>query len=150
MVQAMTIFAPRCEPLPSARATKRKGGWRMLLMARDRSCSRDPPPTLSRLASGHLLAWAEGEQYAKRLKSHMADAIYDNNTAHPMVHRFANLGRRDRTTPHQARRHQDASPWIKTLQYGVGNLFHKIASNLSGVVHDSNLTTSTTSLRFLR
>ena len=62
-----------------------RGGWRQR-EAQNESAAEHVQ--MSRLAAGHLLAWADGDLSAARVVSHMRDAVEDG-MSHPTVVRLA-------------------------------------------------------------
>lgn len=79
------MFAALCSPLEPAR--KRKGGWRQRLADED----EEPSFGLSKLGTGLLLEWCDGNLSARRLRKHCNNAVLDGIT-HPMLTRLSNIG----------------------------------------------------------
>ena len=77
------MFATFCHPLV---APRRRGGWRQQL---DRD-SPGPLPLPPRAALRHLRNWGDGRCSSREVIANMKDLVLDG-TAHPMVHRIAQL-----------------------------------------------------------
>ena len=69
---------------------RRRGGWRQQLQAMAAEAAAEPT-SISRLAAGMLLEWADGGLSASRLQQHCSNAREDG-LGHPMVQRLANMG----------------------------------------------------------
>ena len=80
--------------LSAKRHQRQRGGWRQIEAA-PLANDEDEVFSISRLAAGHLLDWAEGSQSAAKLRYHMDNAAQDdkeaNQRTHPMVRRLAEV-----------------------------------------------------------
>ena len=102
-----TMLSKLWEPIQQTRGDRRiRGGVRQQLAAleADEAIEGDPipehaaaassssssRPTISKLASGHLLDYCDGMLSAARMQHHMANAVADG-MRHPMVQRLGNL-----------------------------------------------------------
>jgi hypothetical protein len=87
------------EPLYVPASRPRRGGWRQR-----RQQDRDEQPqevaSPSRLAMGHLLEWADGNQSAIQVQQHMANAAFDG-VQDALVARLSNLGGSSRQHCHE-------------------------------------------------
>ena len=69
---------------------RRRRGWRQQLQTIETELEAEPA-SVSRLASGLLLEWADGSMSAARLQQHCSHAQEDGLT-HPLVQRLAGVG----------------------------------------------------------
>ena len=91
ILASLNMFSKLCQPLDT-RVVRRRGGWRQQLASQTR-VDENPPP-LSKLASGLLLEFCDGNLSATRLWQHCSNAKADGLT-HPMVLRLAQVGSED-------------------------------------------------------
>ena len=67
-----------------------RGGWRQRLAVETAMEGQHADSSISRLAAGQLLLWADGAISAAQLQRTMCDALADG-LDHPMVKRLADL-----------------------------------------------------------